>query len=176
MKKLFLVLVVFCVAAFAYARDFEESWLVKMADYIGKGIYDIRLTFIPVEDGYVNVARKKVGGFLGIGARNVVEIIHANSNQKVDAATWYMNSWSGRDETRELAEIEALLTSKYEKRREGVWIWTKSGGFGGLGAEIYQISIKRDSSDGSARVLIERTNSGFQDRWQQLKDFLGIKP
>ena len=179
MKRAGLFLAVFCVAALAYARDFKESWVEKMADYIGKGIYDVRLDFIPIDNGYANVLKEKAGGLLGIGGRNVVQIIYANSGKKVECALWYMDSWLGSDETRELADIEKLLTSKYgtsvKSGGDLVWTWKKSGGILGMGAQIYQISICRDSSDGSACVLIQRQNSGFQNRWQLLLRGLGIK-
>jgi len=178
MKRAGLVLVVFCVAVFAYARDFEESWVEKVADYIEKGIYDIPLTFTPLKDGkdgYVNLSKKKVGGLFGLGGRDVAEYVFANKDKKVEYAFWYMDSWLGGDEKKEMDDIRTLFSSNSKKYKpvkgsEDEWTWEKSGGWWGIGAKIYKIGIYRDSSDGSACVLVQKEKSNFQRRWKILTD------
>jgi hypothetical protein len=176
MKKLLMLPVILGITFSIYARDFQPTWIEQMSDYIGKNIDDIPYSFTAVDNGYVYADRSKAGGFLGIGSRNVFKIIFANNRKIVEYAFWYMDSWLAPDETRELSDIEGILRSQYgTPNGDGVWIWTKSGGFIGIGRKVYEIGIYRDSSDGSACVLIQEQKSGFEKRWVQLLNSLGIK-
>jgi hypothetical protein len=179
MKRMSLVLVVLAgIMTVLYARDFEPSWVERMSNYIGKKTDAVPHNFVAVDNGYAYVDKSKSGGFLGIGARDVVEIIFANQNKVVEYAFWYMDSWLGSDEKKELEDIQKDLTSKYgspKTENSGyIWNWKKSGGFLGLGANEYEIYLYRDSSDNSACVLIQKKQSGFETRWRRLLGVFGI--
>jgi hypothetical protein len=180
MKKFFsfcLCLVVFvCVVS---ARDFDPSWVAGMSDYIGAKVDDIPYAFSATDDGYAYTKTSKVGGFLGIGKRTIVEAMIANQKKVVEYALWYMDSWLGRDEVQELADIEKEFTTKYgsPKNENGVyiWSWKKESGFLGFGAKEYEIRLCRDPSDDSACVFIQKKQSGVERGWQQLLRTIGVK-
>jgi hypothetical protein len=178
MKRLSLVLVVLVgIMPVLYARDFEPSWVERVFDYIGKKTDDVPYSFFAIDSGYAYLNKSKAGGFFGIGARKVVEIIFANQKKVVEGALWYMDSWLGSDEKKELADIQNELTSKYgsPKTESGVYIWNwKKRGNILVGANEYEIRLYHASSDNSACVDIQKKQSGFEKRWRQLLDVLGI--
>jgi hypothetical protein len=180
MKRMGFVFVLLAGTMFGlYARDFEPSWVDRMSIYIGEKVDDIPYPFSASDDGYIYVNQSKKGGVWGIGARTVVEVIAANQKKVVECVFWYMDSWLGRDEVKELADIQKEFTNKYgsPKNENGqyIWNWKKPGGFLGTGAKEYEIYLYRDSSDDSACVLIQKKQSGFERRWRQLLTKLGIK-
>jgi hypothetical protein len=180
MKKFFsfcLCLVVFvCVVS---ARDFDPSWVARTSDYIGVKVDDIPYDFSTKDDGYAYINQSKAGGLFGIGARTIVEAIYANQKKVVEYAFWYMDSWLGRDEVKELADIEKEFTTKYgsPKNENGVyiWSWKKEDGFLGIGVKEYEMRLYRDSSKGSACVFIQKKQSGFEERWKYLLTIIGVK-
>lgn len=173
MKKYLLVF--FCFTIFvcvAEARDFDVSWVEQVSRYIGGKTDDVPLSFSPNSGEYYSVERSKVGGVFGVGGRNVVKLIHADSRKNVDVALWYMDSWLGGDETRELSDIRTILTSQYgQPDKNGLWI--KKGG--GFFKTNYEIGIYRDDSDGSACVLVQKQESGFGRRWRELLGAVGVR-
>jgi hypothetical protein len=173
MKKWFSFF--FCLTVFACiasARDFDVSWIEQMSKYIGAKIDDVPYSFSRYDDGYYFEERSKVGGLFGIGGRNIVEVISADSKKNILLALWYMDSWLSGDETKELSEIRTAITDKYgQPNKEGVWVKKSSGLFG----TSCEIRISRDSSDGSACVLIQKKESGFERRWGYLLKGIGVK-
>jgi hypothetical protein len=180
MRKAGLIFILFSVTACLYARDFQMSWIDSMSNYIGEKTDKVPYPFTPaIDNGYAYVDKSKVGGVFGIGSRNIAKILFANQNKIVEYALWYMDSWFGPDETKELSDIQQECTNKFGSPKtengEYVWTWVKDKGFLGIGVKIYEIGIYRASSDGSACVLIQKQRSGFEKRWKLLLETLGIK-
>jgi hypothetical protein len=173
MKKIFL-LFVFGITVCLYARDFQSSWVEEMSTYIGKSIDTIQYNFTPIDNGYAYTSTSKAGGFLGIGSREVGTFIYANNKKIVEYTLWYMDSWLGGDEKREISDIKDKLTALYgtPKSSNNGWSWTtkKEGIFG----KVYEIGIYRASSDNSACVLIQRQKGGFEKRWENLLRAFGV--